>query len=42
VVSWLALPIALAKPVSLITMLGGILIIASLVFRLHLTRRRDA
>lgn len=41
VVSWLALPIALARPVSLTTMLGGILIVALLVYRLHLTKRRS-
>jgi hypothetical protein len=42
VVSWLALPVALAKPLSLTVMFSGIAIVAAMVFRLHAAKRREA
>jgi len=42
VVSWLTLPVHIARPVSLTVVFAGILIVAALVMRLHRTRRREA
>ena len=39
---WLAMPIDVAKPLSVVVILGAVLIVATQLFRLWRTRRREA
>jgi hypothetical protein len=41
-IAWLVLPIDLAKPVSLVLLMTGMLLVAGQMVRLRLRRRREA